>query len=423
MDMTHQDADSAPAKPESRGPALAVIALLIAMWGFAQWDFTNVLYKLTAYFTLNQAELDRIPAVLNVTYFLVAIPAAMFHRRFGYKLGIIVGLSVSSFGPFLLYPAMAHHDYVFFATSVMVMTIGWPFLETCLNPLATELGSPETAVRRLTLVQSCYPVGMVIGVFIARWLLQFDLKPSALGLAEATARPFVIVGIAVLLLALGIDKVRFPAVASEKNMGSMRDELRALLLRKEILIGLATIFCCQLAQATTWGSLMYYAPEEIRGTQTSFGVDMLLICGILAGIGRFTGAALMRRIDPAALLGIAMLVGIMLIVSSATLGGTTGFALLVATSLFMAIAYPIIFGTVIRDLGPLRKTASGLLVTAAGMGSAFELLVVNTLRGTVPIRYVILCVVPCFAIVAIFAALRQRVPGLAPGKQALGVSG
>ncbi len=416
--MTDQMVDTAPDDAKRRAPALAVVALLIAMWGFAQWDFTNVLYKLTAFFTLNQAQINLIPTVLNVTYFLVAIPAAMFHRRFGYKLGIIVGLSASSFGPFLLYPAMAHHDYIFFATSVMVMTVGWPFLETCLNPLASELGSPESSVRRLTLVQSFYPVGMVIGVFVARWLLQFNLKPSALGLAEATAQPFIVVGIAVLLLALAIDKIRFPAIASEKNTGRMRDELRSLLLRKDILIGLAMIFCCQLAQATTWGTLMYYAPEEIRGAQTSYGVDMLLVCGILAGIGRFAGVALMRRIEPMALLGMAMLVGIMLIVSSATFGGATGFCLLISTSLFMAVAYPIIFGSVIRDLGPLRKTASGLLVTAAGMGSAFELLVVNTLRGTIPIRYVILCVVPCFVVIMVFAALAQRVPALQPSKQA-----
>jgi len=126
----------------------------------------------------------------------------------------------------------------------------------------------------------------------------------------------------------------------------------------------------------------------------------------------------MRRVEPTVLLGIAMFVGIMLIVSSATLGGATGFALLVTTSLFMAIAYPTIFGTVIRDLGPLRKTASGLLVTAAGMGGAFELLVVNTLRGTIPIRYLILSVIPCFMMVLVFAALAQRVPALAPSEKA-----
>lgn len=397
-------------KTKSSVPALAAIAALFAMWGFAQWDFTSVLYKLTGFFAMSQAQINWIPAVLNVTYFLVAIPAAMFHRRFGYKMGMIVGLSVSSFGPFLLYPAIAGHAYPAFAAAVAVMTIGWPFLETCLNPLATELGPRESAVRRLNFVQSFFPVGLVIGVFVARWLLQFNLKPTALGLAEATARPFVVVGIAVLLFALAIDKVRFPPAASEKNTGSFRDELRSLIRRKEFLVGLAAIFGCQLAQATTWGTLMYYAPEEIAGAQASFGVDMLLVCAILAGVGRFTGTALMRWIDPAVLLGVAMLVGIALIAWSAMLGGATGFALVVITALFMAIAYPTIFGTAIRDLGPLRKTASGLLVTVAGAGSACELLVVNTLRGTIPIRYLILCVIPCFVMVLVFAIAAQRTP-------------
>lgn len=405
-------------KMQGNAPALVTIAGLIAMWGFAQWDFTTILYQLTGYFTLDRAEIESIPAVTNITYFLVALPAAMFHRRFGYKLGLIVGLSASSFGPFLLYPAIAHHAYLFFAASVLVMTVGWPFLETCLNPLAAELGPRNTATRRLTLVQSFYPVGFVAGILVARWLLHFRLAASAPGTVEAMARPFVVIGVMVLLLALAIDKVRFPSLASEKNPGSMRDELRALLSRKPILIGLAAIFCCQLAQATTWGTLMYYAPQEIPGAQVSVGIDMLLVCGILAGVGRFAGTALMRMLEPAALLAVAMLVAVMLIAGSSTLGGTGGFLLLVITSLFMAIAYPVIFGTVICDAGTMTKTASGLLVTAAGMGSAFELLVVNTLRNAMPIRYVIVVAIPCFAFIALFAMLHQRVPVFGFGKKA-----
>ena len=405
-------------KMKSNTPALVTIAGLIAMWGFAQWDFTTILYQLTGYFTLDNAEIQSIPAVTNITYFLVALPAAMFHRRFGYKLGLIVGLSASSFGPFLLYPAIAHHAYMFFAASVLVMTIGWPFLETCLNPLAAELGPRDTATRRLTLVQSFYPVGFVAGIIVARWLLHFRLTASAPATVEAMARPFIVIGVAVLLLALAIDKVRFPTLASEKGTGSMRDELRVLLSRKPIRIGLAAIFCCQLAQATTWGTLMYYAPQEIPGAQISAGINMLLVCGILAGVGRFSGTALMRRFEPATLLAIAMLVAIVLIAGSSALGGTDGFLLLVITSLFMAIAYPTIFGTVLGEAGSMTKTASGLLVTAAGMGSACELLVVNTLRTAMPIRYVILVAIPCFAFIAVFAMLQQRLPVFARGKKA-----
>lgn len=416
--MSHQTASLAPeaTKSESHTHVLVAIALLTAMWGFAQWDFTAVLYQLTGFFTLNQAQIDWIPTVLNVTYFLVAIPAAMFHRRFGYKLGIMVGLSVSSFGPFLLYPAMAQHEYLSFVASVMVMTIGWPFLETCLNPLSTELGSRKSAVRRLALVQSFYPVGLVIGVLVAKWLLQFNLTPSATATAEATARPFIVVGIAVLLLGLGIDKVRFPAIATHKSEGSFRDELHTLLARKEVLIGLAAIFGCQLAQATTWGTLMYYVQEEM-GAQASVGIDKLLVCGILAGIGRFSATGLMGRVAPATILAVAMVFGILLIASSSMFGGPLGLASLVCTSLFVAIAYPSIFGLVIVDLGPLKKTASGLLVTAAGMGSAFELLTVNTARGVIPIRYVILSVIPCFAMVLYFAICQRR--AAAAGKDAI----
>ncbi len=406
--MNRHDAPVAqPTAMRTHVPALAALVALTAIWGLAQWDFSSLMYKLTALFPMQQG--DWIPIVQGITYFLVALPAAMFHRRFGYKLGILIGLSLSAFGPFLIYPTIAEHSYPAFVMAGIVMTIGWPFIETSLNPLATELGSRDSAVRRLNFVQAFFPVGLVIGNFVALWLLRFDLHGAGTGWADATARPFVVIGIAVLLFALGIDKIRLPSLASDKGHGRMRDELRALLSRQDIRIGLAAIFACQLAQATIWGVVYGYVPQELPGAKADTAATAFFICCILAGVGRFGGTALMRWIEPRALLGIAMACAIVLLASSAVVRGEIGLGLLVGTSVFMAIAYPTIFGSVIVDLGPLKKTASGLLVTAAGIGSASELVLVYLLRDVMPARYVMLAAVPCFALVLVFARRRARV--------------
>ncbi len=390
---------------------LASIAALFALWGLAQCDFSTLLYQLTGYFTMDPAQVGRIPVVLNVTYFLVAIPAAAFHRRFGYKLGILVGLCLSSFGPFLLYPAIAMHAYVFFAASVMVMTIGWPFLETCLNPLAMDLGRPETAVRRLNFVQSFFPVGAAIGIVLATSLLNFNLRPSDHAVAQTVAQPFIAIGIGVLVLALAVEKVGFPGAAPDHKTVRIRDELRSLLARKEFRIALGAIALCQLAQATCWGTSFYLVSEEIPGAPQNLGPDILLGCCIAAAVGRFAGTALMRRFEPLTLLGGAMAAAVVVNLSTAAFGGSFGIVMGIATSLFLSIAYPTIFGTAICDLGVLKKTASGLLVTFAGIGTALELLVVNTLHGTIPIRYLVLTELPCFLAILGFVVLmkaRQR---------------
>lgn len=407
MNRHDAPATSEPTDTRTHVPALIALAALTAMWGLAQWDFSSLMYKLTAFFEVKQA--DWIPIIQGITYFLVALPAAMFHRRFGYKLGIMIGLSLSAFGPFLIYPTIAEHSYPAFVMAGIVMTVGWPFIETSLNPLATEIGPRDSAVRRLNLVQAFFPVGLVIGNYLAIWLLQFDLRGSGTGWADATARPFVVVGIAVLLFALGIDKIRLPSFASDSGHGRMRDELRALLSRRDIQIGLVAIFACQLAQATIWGVVYGYVPQELPGAKADTAATAFFICCILAGVGRFGGTALMRWIEPRALLGIAMVMSIIFLVFAAIVRGEIGLGLLVGTSVFMAIAYPTIFGSVILDLGPLKKTASGLLVTAAGIGSASELFLVYLLRDVMPARYLMLAAVPCFAFVLVFARRRARV--------------
>ena len=74
--------------------------------------------------------------------FGVRIPAVLFHRQFGYKLGLLLGLSVFGVGAFLLYFAIVQHSSPFFFGAVVVIGSCGAWLDTSLNPLAALAGPP-----------------------------------------------------------------------------------------------------------------------------------------------------------------------------------------------------------------------------------------------------------------------------------------
>ena len=117
---------------------------LVRDLGMAQWDYNIVFPQLSQFFAFNTSQTASTQALFSITYCLFAIPAALFHRRFGYKLGITAALSAISLGPFLLYPAISGHHDAYFIGAVVMLGIGWPALETSLNPLAVELGPAPT---------------------------------------------------------------------------------------------------------------------------------------------------------------------------------------------------------------------------------------------------------------------------------------
>src|SRR5688500_2049571 len=87
-------------------------------------------------------------------YFLIALPAALFMNRYGYKKGIIAGLLLYAFGAFLFYPAAQQANFNFFLAALFILASGLACLETAANPYVTILGKPETSEFRLNLSQS-----------------------------------------------------------------------------------------------------------------------------------------------------------------------------------------------------------------------------------------------------------------------------
>jgi len=156
-----------------------LVTSLFALWGFAN-DVTNPLVKaFKDVFVISNAQSSLVQTAFYGGYATMALPAALFIRRFSYKAGIIVGLALYACGALLSLPAAANVNFNLFLIALYILTFGLAFLETTANPFVLSMGHPETATRRLNLAQAFNPIGSLTGMAVSSLLILSALQVSS----------------------------------------------------------------------------------------------------------------------------------------------------------------------------------------------------------------------------------------------------
>src|SRR5688500_525458 len=124
---------------------LILVTSLFFMWGLAYGllDVLNKHFQDSLNITKTRSTL--LQAAYFGAYFLIAVPAGIFMKRFGYKGGIILGLLLYAAGAFLFFPSAQASNFNFFLVSLFILACGLTFLETAANLYVTVLGKPETS--------------------------------------------------------------------------------------------------------------------------------------------------------------------------------------------------------------------------------------------------------------------------------------
>ena len=144
-----------------------LITSLFALWGFAN-DITNpMVAAFQTLMELSAAKASMVQFAFYGGYATMAIPAALFIRKYSYKKGILLGLALYAIGAFLFIPAAAWQEFTFFCLSLYILTFGLAFLETTANPFILSLGDKSTSTRRLNLAQAFNPMGSLCGMSVA----------------------------------------------------------------------------------------------------------------------------------------------------------------------------------------------------------------------------------------------------------------
>jgi len=206
----------------------AIVCTLFLLWGLCNGliDVLNKHFQNSLNVTKAQSALVQFSNYMG--YFLMAIPAGMLARRFGYKGGIIIGLVLIALGAFWFIPATQIGTFAAFLAGLFILATGLTCLETVANPYTTVLGPPEMGAARINLAQSCNGIGWILGPLIGG---QFILSATAeVNRSNETLYiPYLGIGIIVMLLVVAFAFAHVPGLhAMEPESQSVSRDVRAL---------------------------------------------------------------------------------------------------------------------------------------------------------------------------------------------------
>lgn len=409
------------------------ITSLFALWGFAN-DITNPM--VAAFQTLMElpaAKASFIQFAFYGGYATMAVPAALFIRRFSYKKGILLGLTLYAVGALLFIPAAAQQSFTFFCLSLYILTFGLAFLETTTSPFILSLGAKENATRRLNLSQAFNPMGSLAGMAVASMVvlpnLWSDKRDSAgniifplLSEAEkaeirlhdlAVIRdPYVILGLVVIAMFVIIALVKVPEGHTEiTEKPSAKASLKRLWHNRVYREGVVAQVFYVAAQIMVWTFIIQYADNLGISKATAQNYNIVAMCLFLCG--RFLSTWLMKYTDGRRLLSIFGICAALCSLGAVLIVGKAGLYCLVGISLFMSLMFPTIYGTALEKVSLADASLGAAFLVMAIVGGALmpplqgAIIDCGTIKGHPAVNVSYSLPMLCFVVVAIYG-LRAR---------------
>lgn len=404
----------------------AMITILFLLWGFAHGllDVLDKHFQNTLHVT--KAESGFVQFSLYIGYLVMAYPAGVFMKRYGYKKGIILGLSLFALGAFLFYPAAKLAAFIPFLMALFIIACGLSCLETAANPYTTVLGPKSGAARRINIAQSFNGLGWILGPLIGGLVIFGVEKSGNAGTFDSLVQPYMYVGIIVLAVAAIFSFTRLPSI-QEDNAEHIAANAPTSELLKHPSFVLAVIaqFLYVAAQTGVNSFFINFVTETIAGLQETiagmmqhlglFGqvfmprnpeqaASLILAIGGMGSfwIGRLMGSYIMKFIPPQRLLAIYAIVNTVLTAIVVMGLGWASVIALFSTYFFMSVMFPTIFALGIKGLGPLTKKAASFLVMAVA-GGAFCPPVMGAIADHFGMPVAFFLPLLCFAFIAYYA--------------------
>ncbi|MEE1093064.1 MAG: L-fucose:H+ symporter permease [Prevotella sp.] len=382
-----------PLVPKKYLLTFVLITSLFALWGFAN-DITNpMVAAFQTVMEISAAKASMIQFAFYGGYATMAIPAALFIRKYSYKAGILLGLGLYALGAFLFIPAAAYQEFIFFCLSLYILTFGLAFLETTANPFILSLGDKETSTRRLNMAQAFNPVGSLSGMAVASFIvlpnllsdrrdasgqtffhLLSDTEKAGIRLHDlAVIRdPYVALGLVVLCMFVIIAITKMPKVREEQaiegKIHTVKETLANLWNNKIYRNGVFTQMCYVAAQIMVWTFIIQYADNLGINKATAQAYNIVAMS--LSLTGRFIGTYIMKYINTRKLLMIFGIGASLCTFGTVCIEGMLGLYSLVLISLFMSIMFPSIYGIALENVDAQDTKLGAAFLVMAIVGGA-----------------------------------------------------
>jgi FHS family L-fucose permease-like MFS transporter len=406
--------------------AVILITSLFFLWGFALNLNPILIPHLKKACQLSDFQSALIDSASYIAYFLIALPAGLFMKRFGYKAGITLGLLLFAFGTFLFYPAAELRHFGFFLVALFIIASGLTMLETAANPYITVLGDPDSATQRLNFAQSfnglaAFLAPLMGGTFILSGRTLSDQEQQSMSStqlnqyldmeAASVQLPFIIIGIVVLVVAILIWRTPLPEIQEEQEEpGAVVGKIMG---EKNLILGVIAQFFYVGAQVCISSFFIRFA-DHVAGIEEKTAAYLLSGAFLSFMIGRFIGTYLMRFVAPPKLLALYSLINVILLAAAVMTTGMLSVYALVGVQFFMSIMFPTIFALSIRGLGAKTKMGSSLVIMAIVGGAVFPVIMGQVSDvSTIQIAYIVPAV--CFLVVLYFAVRNNSIKNIKLG--------
>lgn len=366
-----------------------IITSLFALWGFAN-DITNpMVAAFQTVMELSAFQASWVQFAFYGGYATMAIPAALFIRKFSYKSGILLGLGLYAIGAFLFIPAASMQSFPFFCMSLYILTFGLAFLETTANPFILSLGSKDTSTRRLNFAQAFNPMGSLSGMAVASMVvlpaLWSDRRNAAgetffhtLSEAEKEAirlhdlevirNPYVILGLVVVAMFIIILLKKMPQTAASEKQDSAKFTLKRLWSNSVYREGVLAQVFYVAAQIMVWTFIIQYADNLGINKATAQNYNIIAMTIFLCS--RFISTFLMRYFNSRVLLAVFGIGAIICTAGTILIVGMPGLYCLVGISAFMSLMFPTIYGIALENVESRDTSLGAAFLVMAIVGGA-----------------------------------------------------
>ncbi len=400
----------------------AVIVSLFFLWAIAN-NFNDILIRqFQKSLALSRAEAGFIQFVFYLGYFVMALPAGMVMRRFGYRAGILAGLGFYAVGALLFYPAAEIRVYGAFLGALFVIAAGAAFLETAANPYIVAFGDPARAEQRLNLAQAFNGLGGSLAPSIGALFIfsgvEHDratidaMTPATLDAyriaeAQTVQLPYLVLAGVVLLIAAAVAVVRLPDIVRGDRGGTLAG-LRSVIGVPALRGAVVAQFFYVGAQVGVWSFFVDFVKAISPATPERQAAYLLSVSLALFLIGRLVGTALMQKVSGTRLLAWCAQACIVLTLVAAFASGWVAIGALGLVSFFMSIMFPTIFSLGVRDLGERATLGAPLIVMAIIGGAVFPPLMGWLSHDILTIQTAMLVPTVAFVVILLFARTMGR---------------
>jgi FHS family L-fucose permease-like MFS transporter len=356
-----------------------LISSLFFLWGIAHGMLDTLNKHFQDMLELSKAKSGMIQFSVYLAYFSMALPAGYFMKKFGYKKGIILGLSLFAIGALLIAGTTSFESFWIFLICLFILGCGLATLETAANPYTTLLGPKETAERRINFSQSFNGLAWVVGPLIGLYIYKEQSAEVGEKLSSMIL-PYVAIAAVVIAVAVLFIKTPLPEISEEDESDIKQDGAadssftgEPLISRRHFVLGVIAQFSYVAAQTGIFSYLINFVTDERQKVHfdKDYGPLFLALGFALFMIGRMSGSYLMKSFKPSRMLAFYALICCLLLPVVSTGFGWLSLISLFGVFFFMSIMFPTIFALAIKDLGPKIKKASSFIVMSIVGGAVF----------------------------------------------------